>query len=252
MRRSILLAGLIVALAAVPVLAHDVEEEEEDTGPWESALGLSYVDTSGNSETTSFGLDFKANRRPDPWGLEFTALFNQASDDGNTTAERYYLGGRVSRKLSDRWDVFGGLSGEKDEFAGFDLRLLAEVGVTYHALLGPKHLLSFDGGVTYTDEDRIDPEPDADWWGAVLGLSYEWKITDTTSLTERLLYYPNFDDSSDWRLWSDTGIQTAINSFLALKFGYEYRYRNQPLVLADGTVADTTDTTTRFSVVLNF
>ena len=250
--RTTVLAGLIVMLAAAPVLAHDPEQEEEDKGPWESALGLSYVDTSGNSETTAFGLDFKATRKPEPWGLEFTALFNRASDDGVKTAERYFVGGRVSRKLSDRWEAFAGVSGEKDEFAGFDLRLLGELGVTYHALLGPKHLLSFDAGLTYTDEDRIDPEPDASWWGAVLGLAYEWKITDSTSFTERLLYYPNFDDSSDWRIWSDTGVTTSISSFLALRFGYEYRYRNEPLVLSDGSVADSTDTTTRFSVVLNF
>jgi putative salt-induced outer membrane protein len=255
MSRSTLLVALVVMLVALPLLAQDCNcpEEEKEKGPWESALGLSYVETSGNSETTSFGLDFHATRKPEPWGLEFTALFNQNSDSGVTTAERYFLGGRVSRKISDRWESFFGLSGEKDQFSGFDLRLIGSLGLTYNALLGPKHLLSFDGGLTYTDENRIDPEPDASWWGAVLGLDYEWKITGTTSLTERLMFYPNFDDSSDWRLWSDTGITTSINSHLALRFGYEYRYRNQPLVLlADGTVADTTDTTTRFSVVLNF
>jgi len=100
--------------------------------------------------------------------------------------------------------------------------------VAYKALLGPTHFLSFDAGLTYTDESRLDPEPDAAWFGGVLGLAYEWKISDTTSFTERLLYYPNFEESSDWRLSSDTGIQTAISSLLALKFSYEYRYRNEP------------------------
>ncbi len=124
--------------------------------------------------------------------------------------------------------------------------------MVYKALLGPKHLLAFDAGLTYTDEDRLDPSPDEAWFGGVLGLAYEWKITDTTSFTERLLLYPNFEESSDYRLSSDTGIQTAISSMLALKFSYEYRYRNEPLLLADGSVADSTDTTTRFSVVFNF
>jgi putative salt-induced outer membrane protein YdiY len=106
--------------------------------------------------------------------------------------------------------------------------------------------------LTYTDEDRIEPEPDEAWFGGVLGLAYEWKIADTTSFTERLLFYPNFEESSNWRASSDTGLQTAISSMLALKFSYEYRYRNDPLVLNDGTTADSTDTTTRFSVVFNF
>lgn len=251
MKRLLVLAGLIL-LASGSAFAQEEAPAEAPPDPWKGALGLSYVDTSGNSETSTFGLDFKVERLPEPWGLEITGLFNRASNDGDLTAERYYLGGRVKRALNDRWELFGGLSGEKDEFAGFDLRLLAEAGVAYKLLLGPEHFLSVDAGLTYTDEDRLDPEPDASWFGGVLGLAYEWKISDTTSFTERLLYYPNFEESSDWRLSSDTGIQTAISSLLALKFSYEYRYRNEPLVVADGSEADSTDTTTRFSVVFNF
>jgi putative salt-induced outer membrane protein len=245
------LVGLIL-LASVSAYAQEEAPAEAQPEPWKGALGLSYVDTSGNSETSAFGLDFKVERLPEPWGLEITGLFNRASDAGDVTAERYYLGGRAKRALGDRWELFGGLSGEKDQFAGFDLRLLVEAGAAYKLVLGPKHFLSADAGLTYTDENRLEPEPDASWLGGVLGLAYEWKISDTTSFTERFLYYPNFDESSDWRLSSDTGIQTAISSLLALKFSYEYRYRNEPLVLDDGTTADSTDTTTRFSVVFNF
>jgi putative salt-induced outer membrane protein YdiY len=251
MKRHLVFAGLVL-LASLPALAQEEAAPQPPPEPWKSTLGLSYVDTSGNSDTQAFGLDFKVERLPEPWGLEIIGLFNRASNSGELTAEHYYLGGRAKRALGDRWELFGGLSGEKDQFAGFDLRLLAEAGLVYKALLGPTHFLSFDGGLTYTDEDRLDPTPDESWFGGVLGLAYEWKITDTTSLTERLLFYPNFEESSDWRLASDTGIQAAISSMLALKFSYEYRYRNEPLVLADGAVADSTDTTTRFSVVFNF
>lgn len=251
MKRLLVLAGLIL-LASVSAFAQEEAPAEPPPDPWKGALGLSYVDTSGNSETSAFGLDFKVERLPEPWGLEIAGLFNRASDSGEVTAERYYLGGRVKRALGDRWELFGGLSGEKDEFAGFDLRLLVEAGVAYKLLLGPEHFLSVDAGLTYTDEDRLDPEPDASKFGGVLGLAYEWKISDTTSFSERFLCYPNFEESSDWRLSSDTGIQTAISSLLAIKFSYEYRHRNEPLVLADGSEADSTDTTTRFSVVFNF
>ena len=251
MKRQLVLAGLIL-LASLSVFAQEEAPAETPPDPWKSALGLSYVDTSGNSDTEAFGLDFKVERLPEPWGFEIIGLFNRASNEGELTAERYYLGGRAKRALSDRFDLFGGLSFEQDEFAGLDMRLLAEAGVAYKLLLGPEHFLSVDAGLTYTDENRLDPAPDEAWFGGVLGLAYEWKITDTTSFTERVLFYPNFEESSDWRLSSDTGIQTAISSLLALKFGYEYRYRNEPLMLADGGEADTTDTTTRFSVVLNF
>jgi putative salt-induced outer membrane protein len=113
--------------------------------------------------------------------------------------------------------------------------------------MGPKHHLSFDAGLTWTDENRIEPEPDVDFLGAVLGLDYEWKISDNSSFIQALDFYPNFDESSDWRLTSMTALQSAVNSWLAVKLGYEVRYRNQPI--GDN---DDTDTTSTASVVFTF
>jgi len=237
--------GIIVLCATIPAVAQEEEEEQEPI--WKSKIGLSYLATTGNSETTTMGLDFTFERRPTPWGFDVNGSFNRAEDNQLLTAERYYLSGRARRSLTERLDVFVGISGEKDQFAGIDLRTLVEAGVEYRVLTGPKHLLAFDGGLTYTDEDRVEPEPDASFAGGLAGMSYEFKINDSTSLTERLLFYPNFDESADWRLSSDTGLQVAMSSFLAVKLSYEVRYRNQPI----GNAEDT-DTTGKVSLVMNF
>jgi putative salt-induced outer membrane protein len=243
-----LVIGVVLGLSTFPAMAQEAEDAAEAPEPiWTGSLGLAYLATTGNSETSTFGLSFTTERRPTPWGLTITGRFNRNEDDGVLTAERYSLGGRARRALGERWEFFGGLSAEKDEFAGFDLLLLAEAGVTYKALVGPKHHLSFDAGVTWTDENRIEPEPDVDFLGAVLGLDYEWKISDNSSFIQALDFYPNFDESSDWRLTSMTALQSAVNSWLAVKLGYEIRYRNQPI----GDNEDT-DTTSTASVVFTF
>lgn len=238
----------VVLLLALPVVAHEEAEAEPEPEPlWVNKLGLSYLSTSGNTDTQTFGLDYVMERKPTPWGLDVVASFNRADQDGELTAERYFAGIRAKRALSDRWELFGGVSGEKDQFAGFDLRLVVDAGVTYNALLGPKHFLSFDAGVAWTDEDRIEPEEDVDYIGGILGLSYEWKFSESASLTERLVYYPNFDDTSDWRLNSVTAVTASLTKVLALQASYEIRYRNQPI--GDN---DDTDTATKISVVANF
>jgi putative salt-induced outer membrane protein len=248
MKRWMLVVGVILGLSALPALAQETEDAGEAPQPiWTGSLGLAYLATSGNSETSTFGLNFTTERKPTPWGLTITGRFNRNEDDGVLTAERYSLGGRARRALGERWELFGGLSAEKDEFAGFEMLLLAEAGVTYKALVGPKHHLSFDAGLTWTDENRIEPEPDVDFMGAVLGLDYEWKISDNSSIIQALDFYPNFDESSDWRLTSMTALQSAVNSWLAVKLGYEVRYRNQPI--GDN---DDTDTTSTASVVFTF
>ncbi len=238
------LAALALLVLTLPIAAEDAAPAPES--PWKGNLGLSYLATSGNTDTSSFGLDLKLERTPDPWGFEVVALFTRADENGVTTAERYMAGVRGKRALNERWDLFAGLSGEKDEFAGYDLLALFEVGATYKALTGPRHLLSFDLGATYTDESRIAPAADVSYVGAVAGLAYEWKISETASFTERLLFYPNLDTSDDWRASSVTALQAAISSRLAVKVGYEIRYRNQPIGANDDT-----DTTTKVSLVVN-
>lgn len=251
-----LIIGLVAVLAAWPVLAQEEGDQEAAPEPlWESALGLSYLATTGNTETSSFGLDFKAARRPTPWGLDLVATFTRAEENENLTAEQYLVGGRALRRLSDRWSLFAGASWARDTFSGFENRWIAEAGVEYLAFESARHKLTVDLGLTWTKEDRIfldelsqeEFTESFDWLGAVAGLAYEWTISDSASLTERLLYYPNFDDSSDWRVASDTALRASLTEMLALQLSYQIRYRNQPI-----DTNESTDTTTRISVVLNF
>ena len=105
------------------------------------------------------------------------------------------------------------------------------------------------------EEDQISPAAPApvvstesiSFAGVLLGLDWQWQIGKTSKLTQRLVLLPNFDDTDDWRLNSLTAIEAAVNSWLALRFGYDLRYRNQPI--GD---AESTDTTSTASVVFNF
>jgi len=243
--RSIALI-LTLAIGAVPVLAQETEEEEPEP-IWTGSLGLAWVATSGNTDTSTLGLDLALDRKPEPWGFEFAARGNRADDGGVTTAENYLVSARAVRKLSTRWEAFGGLAWAKDPFAGFDSQTVAMAGATYITVESERHLLSFDMGLAYTWEDRVPPAEDANFAGGLLGLSWEWRLGASSKLTERFVLHPNFDDSEDWRLMSMTAIESSINSWLALRFGFDLRHRNQPI--GD---ADSTDTTSTASVVLTF
>jgi putative salt-induced outer membrane protein len=242
MKRLLTFLGVVAALVT-PVTALGDEENPAESR-WAGSLGLAYLATSGNSDTSSFGLDFKLAREPDPWGVEVFASFERADQDGERTAERYFTGIRGQRELSQRWQLFTGLTGERDRFAGFDLEMVIEAGTTYKVLLGPVHDLSFDLGATWTDIDRMEPEPSDSFIGAVLGLAYSWKISDNAAFTQGLMYYPNFDDSGDWRATSETGIEASISSRLAIRLSYGVRYRHEPI-----GERDSTDTTTKASLV---
>lgn len=248
-----LFVSLVVAGSAAPALA-----EESDGAPepnWKNKLGLSYVGTSGNTDTSSLGLDFSSERRPAPWGLNLIATFTRAEDGGVVTAEQYLVGARASRELDARWSLFAGLSWARDTFGGFDNRYIAEAGAEVLAVKTDRHTLSFDAGLTWTSEDRItadEADSTVDWIGGVAGLKWEWTFSESASLSQRVLYYPNFDDSADWRVASDTAVTADLTKLLALQVGYLVRYRNRPIDNADGVAREKTDTTTKVSVVMSF
>ena len=210
---------------------------------WTGSVGLSYLATSGNTDTESLGFAATWARQPTPWGMEITALANRAESEGVTTAERYYGGLRGKRALGEAFELFGGLSYESNEFAGFDSRTLIEAGGIWKALTGPVHALAFDAGLTFTQEAPVVGE-DLDFMGAVAGAAYAWKITEAATLRERLLYFPNFDTSDDWRWSSETSLEAAFAASWALRVGYLYTRDNLP---APGF--EEADSTTTVSVV---
>jgi putative salt-induced outer membrane protein len=210
---------------------------------WTGSLGLSYLATSGNTDTESLGFAVAWARQPTPWGLEISALANRAESDGETTAERYFAGLRGKRTLGESFELFGGFSYESNEFAGFDSRALVEAGGIWKVLTGPVHELAFDAGLTWTQESPVVGE-EFDYLGAVAGAAYVWKISDVATLRERLLYFPNFDTSDDWRWSSETALEAAIAASWALRVGYLYTSDNLP---APGF--EKADSTTTVSVV---
>ena len=94
-----------------------------------------------------------------------------------------------------------------------------------HGGPGPVHELDFDAGVTWTDEEPVFL-PGLDYFGAVAGATYAWKINEVASFRERLVLYPNFDESDDWRLRSETSLDAALAASWALRVGYLFTRDN--------------------------
>jgi putative salt-induced outer membrane protein YdiY len=223
------------------------DQETEEKPLWEGGLGFSYLATAGNTDTESFGLDLKIDRRATPWGVKVRGKFNRAEENDHLTAERYFLMIQALRGLSERIDLFAALSGEQDRFAGIDFRVVVAGGVEWKALLGPKHLLDIDLGLTWTDETGLLPEFDDSFIGSLLGLDYSWVLSKTAKLTQTATFFFNFDQTDEWRLTTDTGLQAQVIERLAVKLSYEIRYDNKPLLIFKDT-----DTIAKASVVLRF
>jgi putative salt-induced outer membrane protein YdiY len=245
MKQALSVAALLVLLTT-PLAAQDLcpcPPPPPAPPLWTGSLGFSYLATSGNSDSSTVGLAASWARQPTPWGVELQATATRAESEGEETAERLYGAARGKRALSERLELFTGLSYERDPFAGFDSRVVAEAGGLWKAWRGPVHLLDFDLGLTWTREAPTSG-PDFDYPGALAGATYTWAISKTSSFRERLVFLPNLDDGDDWRLRSETSLDAALASAWALRLGFLATRDNQP---TPGFEKD--DTATSISVV---
>jgi putative salt-induced outer membrane protein YdiY len=235
--RNLILALLVLGGAGVAVAQETTPPAAPELCPcpppdpppplWTGSIGLSYLSNSGNAENESLGFTADFARRPTPWGLELAAYANQSETEGVRTAERLYGAVRGKRAIGERFELFGGLSWERNEFAGFDARAIVEAGGLWKVLTGPKHELAFDAGLTWTDEEPVIGEG-FDSFGALAGALWVWKFNAAASFRERLVFYPNFDESDDWRLRSETGFDAAFAASWALRVSYLYTRDNLP------------------------
>jgi putative salt-induced outer membrane protein len=241
MRRLAVALTMMAALLATPALRAD-----DPPKPNEFSLGLAFLQTNGNSNTSSGGFDFLYKGTYGLWGVEGVANFLRAEQEGTLTAERYGAGLRGTYAFSERWKAFAGVGWMKDQFAGLDSRLVLDGGAQYALLTGPDHTLDLLAGLSWTQDEEVSGDSTSSF-GGVAGADYAWIIAENAKLTDRFRFYPSFEESNDWRVFNEFAIEAAIVSNLALKVAYQFRYDNEPV---PGFVK--TDTTVSTSLVLKF
>jgi len=100
------LAALVGLLPATSGRAQGPPPAQE---PWKLELGLSYVATGGNSETSSAGADLDYDQRWAQWAIAAEGGMVRATEEGSRTAERYT--GRVRAWQAPSLALAGGDAG---------------------------------------------------------------------------------------------------------------------------------------------
>lgn len=221
-------SGLAAQSSSGPSTDSPPSESAKPAHAWKLDLGLSYLSTTGNSDTTSLGFSGQYADKWGPWGLDAAASAIRASEDGTTTAENYDASVRGSRDLNDRVALTAGLNGRKDRLAGIDLRTQADVAVKWTLTDTDRWTVHTLAGPSWVREDPVDGDANT-YLGAILQLDAACTISDGASATARVTYLPNLEDSTDYRAETELGLQAAINRRLAMKLGYLWLFDNQPV-----------------------
>ena len=224
---SVRLASLVLVSLAAAATAAAQAPPPPPPPLWDVQVGAAFVGTSGNSDTSTFGATFGANRRGPVWKLESTANAVHTSSLDLTTAERYNGLFRAQRALTKVIGVTSGIKLERDEFAGLDFRSVLDGGLSWALVRNPLWTLDGITGLAWNHESRTVGET-IDHPVGLLQLLSRIPLGAGGDTTQRFTAYPDFADSSVYQHEAEITAQASMTDHLALKLGYLLKFANSP------------------------
>ncbi len=247
-----LTVNLAVALAlclpgCVPVFLLSANAEEAAAPKkWKDAAELSYVQTTGNSKTSTISFKNLYNRDWRKAALELNAGGLGSKNRGIETAEQYNASEKISLKMPGKNYAFQKTAWEKNRFAGISNRYDMGFGVGRHFLETADDQLSAEAGGGYVFEDRSGAVNRA--FGAYRGYGkYIRTLSPTANASQDLEYMGNFNYPAGYRMNAETALVTSISTHFSLKASYQWKYSNSP-----GAAFNKTDTMTAMALIVNY
>lgn len=244
--RGLASESLGTALKEASEVAAKAEAEPTKKRIFEGTAEINSVVTNGNANNQTTGGGLNLFIKPEDWILNLKSRYQNTIAEQTQTAELFEAQGRAIRRLAGKVDAFAESLYFKNRFAGFDDRIISSAGVGYNWLQSDSQSLRTEVAAGYTHEDRTD-QTQAAFGSGIVGLTYKWKITETSDFNHETRYLPNFRDGDDWRLMTENSVSSAISSIFSTKISWRYDHVNKPPV---GKIKG--DTTTLVSILAKF
>jgi putative salt-induced outer membrane protein len=222
----------------VTLIRNDAEQKAYDNSlhpgllhGWNGGINVGFSVAHGNSETENLALAFNAIH---PTLNDKITLYASSIDTTNNLATPSDVasleqgGIRYDRNLNPRMFAFAGADFMSNALQFLDLRAVYTAGFGFHAINSETTTLNLLGGVNYTHETYSNGPlvvgsvpPVYTSYGVTnkfvaLTLGEEWthKIGKGTVITQNLDFYPDLQDTSQYRWTFNFGSVTKISKWL--------------------------------------
>lgn len=208
----------LATLEAAPVCA---PPPPKDPSVWSKSLIFGFNLTDGNSETlllntkASVSRDFENNI----WNFLASSAYGEDStkkDEGGTTTNQQDARVEASYKRLFTERFYSGFATNYfyDKVADIDYRVTLKPTVGYFVVRNDVVKLSFETGPGYVFE-RVG-EVKKDFFAPLIGERLEWVISESSKLFQTAEVVFDADDSDNYLITTEAGLEAAINSHLSL------------------------------------
>ncbi len=239
--------------ASVVLIRNDAEQAAYDKSlhpglrhGWNGGVNVGFSLARGNSETENLALAFNAVH---PTLHDKITLYVNSIDTQNqlatpsTVANLTQGGFRYDRNVGARMFGFGAADFMANALQDLDLRAVYTGGLGYHAIKSDKTVLDLLAGLNYTHETYSDGPPVTPatmpptftsygvtnkFAALTLGEELTHKAGKTTILTEKLYFFPDLSDTSEYRMTFNFGTVTKISKWLGWQNQFGDIYVSNP------------------------
>lgn len=248
---ALLLLHSIQASAIVNIENMRIDTTNKIEG-MDSTINLDISGDNGNTQKIQAGLGARAQWYA-PQGTHFIVFnyeYGESADIKDT--DKAFLHGRSINYLSDTqaWEVFTQI--ESNPFTRLELRALVGAGLRWE-LSKSEGVASYAGVGLFRSREELDPESMTTDTDTVYNtrlntyLVLKYKISPHARLVNTLYYQPDINDSSDYRLLEQLGLQMDITEKLSFKISLDVSHDS----MAPQTIR-ATDTRYRTGFEYNF
>jgi putative salt-induced outer membrane protein YdiY len=204
----------------------------KDPAIWDKSLifGLNYTD--GNTKTTNINLGGRASRDYENNAWNFQSDFNYGSAAESADEARrenknnIRTTGDYRRVLNDTWFAGAGTAFAHDEIADLKYRVIVSPSAGRYLVRDEETKLSLEAGPSYV-WDKLGDDSE-NFVAARIADRWEWKISETAKIFQAAEYLVSVEDSGQYIVNAELGLETAINSYMSLVLSVKDYYINQP------------------------
>ena len=237
----------------ITVIRNDAEQTAYDKSQhptlrrgWTGGANVGFSLARGNSETENLALAFNAAHPTihDKITLYASSVYTANNEPGavpSTIANLVTGGLRYDRNLTAKMFAFVSADFMSNQLQFLDLRGVYGGGVGLHAVKSDKTILDFLAGGNYTHETYSNGPPNptpppaftsygfTNKFGALtLGEELTQKLGSTTVLTQKLYFFPDLSDTSQYRGTFNFGTVTKISKWLGWQNQFADVYVTNP------------------------
>jgi putative salt-induced outer membrane protein len=248
-------AGTVEAPAGdVTLIRNDAEQAAYDKSlhpglrhGWTGGANVGFSVARGNSETENVALAFNAAHASlnDKITLYASSLYTKSdTPPPSSVSANLETGGlRYDRNVNPKLFVFGAADFMANALQFLDLRSVYTGGFGFHAIASDKTTLNFLGGINYTHETYsngaeilpVTTPPAFESYGVThrftaltLGEELNQKLGKSTVVTENFYFYPNLQQTGEYRTNFNLGSVTKISKWLGWQNQFGDVYVSNP------------------------